>query len=157
MRRTLVLALALGILACGKEAPPEQAMDFIFFGGNIVTRSAQTPQVEAVAVKGGRVADMGTFKDMHDAHAGVLTRMIDLDGGTMVPGAVDSLQATDISGVLEMLAAGTSEPAPSIAIGSAADFVVFSGDPLATGTEAPEDLRVTRVIRDGETVYRAGH
>jgi predicted amidohydrolase YtcJ len=156
MRRTLVLALALAVFACAQEAPDEQAMDFIFYGGTIVTRSAQTPQVEAVAVKDGRVADMGTFEAMHDTHAGALTRMIDLDGATMLPGAADSTQAADVGSMMAALASGATET-PAIAVGSAADFLVFNRNPLETAQTGAEDLRVVRIIRGGETIYRAGH
>jgi len=157
MKRTLVLALALGIFACAKEAPPDKAMDFIFYGGTILTRSAQTPQIEAMAVRDGRVADMGTFKAMHDAHAGPLTRMIDLAGGTLVPGTVDPTQAADVSGVMTTLASDTTEPAPVIAIGSVADFVVFNRNPIDAASSGAQDLQVERIIRNGETVYRAEH
>lgn len=152
MKRTLVLALALVALACAQEPPPEQTVQFLFYNGKIVTRVPAAPEVEAVAVKDGRIVDIGTYDDMHDAHAGVLTRMIDLRGGVMVPGVVEPPQTADVASVLAAVSQDTAAPR-TIAIGEPADFVVFNHDPAhAVG----KTLTVMKVVRGGETVYRAG-
>ena len=155
MRRTLVLALALAFGACAKEPAPEQTSDSLYFGGTIVTMAPGAPEIEAVAVKGGLVVDMGTFEAMHDSHAGALTRMIDLDGGTMFPGVVDPMQAADIAGVLAALAPDSARGPAAIEIGKVADFVIFDRNPAEGGAEGQAGIRVMRIVRSGETVYRA--
>lgn len=154
MRRTLVLALALAASACAKEPPPEQTVDALFFGGTIVTMAAAGAEVEAVAVRDGRVVDAGTFQAMHDTHAGTMTRMIDLHGGTMLPGVVDPARAADIAAVLAALAPDSGGTSATIEIGQPADFVIFGRIPHdAAVTE--DGVRVMRIIRAGETVFRA--
>lgn len=146
-----VLALALAAFACAKEAPDSQAVNFLYYGGTIVTHGEGAARVEAIAVENGRVVDMGTFKDMHDTHAGAMTRMIDLKDGVMLAGDVDATQAADVGAVLSKL---TKEAAghATIAVGEPANFVVFNRNPLASHDTA--GLRVTKIVRDGEIVYR---
>ena len=152
MRRTLVLALALVAFGCAKEAPDDQAVNFLYYGGTIVTHGEGAAQVEAIAVQGGKVVDMGTFQNMHDTHAGPMTRMIDLQGGVMLAGVVDPPQAADISAVLSTLTHEASGHA-TIAIGEPANFVVFNRSPLTSHDNT--DLRVMQIVRDGEIVFRA--
>ncbi|HEU4364935.1 MAG TPA: hypothetical protein VFT13_05660 [Candidatus Krumholzibacteria bacterium] len=157
MRRTLVLALALAAFACAKEPAPEQTVDALFFGGTIVTMTAATPAIEAVAVRDGRIVDMGAFKAMHDTHAGALTRMIDLEGGALLPGTIDPAMAADVTGVLATLAPGTAASDRAIEVGKAADFVIFNRNPLDAVAEESGELRIMRIVRGGETVFRAEH
>lgn len=157
MRRALVLALAAAAFACAKEPAPEQTVDALFFGGTIVTMTAATPQIEAVAVRDGRIVDTGTFKAMHDTHAGTLTHMIDLDGGALLPGTVDPAMAADMAAVLAALAPGTAASDRAIEVGKAADFVIFNRNPLDAVAEEGDELRIMRIVREGETVFRAEH
>ena len=61
--------------------------DAILVNGKIV-RFAAVP-AEAVAVQNGRIAALGSSKDMR-ALAGPGTRVIDLSGRTVIPGLIDS-------------------------------------------------------------------
>ena len=152
MRRALVLALALAAFACAKEPAPEQTVNSLYFGGTIVTMVPGAPDVEAVAVRDGRIVDMGTFQAMHDAHAGSMTRMIDLDGGAMFPAAVDPAQASDVAGILALLEPGTA--AATIAVGQPADFVILDRNPQDPA-QAQDGVRVMKIVRGGETAFRA--
>lgn len=152
MRRTLVLALALVAFACAKEPAPEQTVNSLYFGGTIVTMVPGGPDVEAIAVKEGRIVDMGTFPAMHDAHAGSMTRMIDLHGGTLFPAVVDPAQAGDVAGILALLERGTA--GATIAVGQPADFVILNRNPHDTAA-ARDGVRVMKIVRGGETVFRA--
>jgi len=148
---TWVLVFAFVAFACAKEAPDDQAVNFLYYGGTIVTHGEGAARVEAIAVQGGKVADMGTFKDMHDTHAGPMTRMIDLKGGVMLAGKVDPPQAADIGAVLSTLTHEASGHA-TIAVGESANFVVFNRSPLTSHDNS--DLKVMKIVRDGEIVYR---
>lgn len=60
----------------------------IFFGGKIITVDEANSSPEAVAVKDGRIMDVGTYDQML-VHKGQDTEMIDLQGNTLMPGFVD--------------------------------------------------------------------
>ena len=151
MRRTLVLALALVASACAKEPAPEQFADFIFYGGTITT-TADAAQTEALAVHGGVILDMGAFKDMHDRHAGALTRMIDLRGAVVFPASMDAEAGGDMTAAQTAIDDAAAAGA-AIAVGQPADFVVLSHDP--GHPDAKDELHVVKVVRAGETVFRA--
>ena len=63
------------------------AVDLIFVNGNIYTVDEKRPHAEAIAVKGGRIAFVGSNEDARKCQAG---RVVDLGGKTVVPGLTDS-------------------------------------------------------------------
>ncbi len=63
--------------------------DLIFYNGKIITVDAQDRIVQAVAVKNGKILDVGSNQQMK-ALAGPNCRMIDLKGRTVTPGLIDS-------------------------------------------------------------------
>ncbi len=86
------------LIGCGGEAPaatPEpvrpasELADSIFSGGDIVTIDSAQPQVEAVAVKDGRILALGTRAEIEGKYRGDATRMFDLAGRTLLPGFID--------------------------------------------------------------------
>jgi predicted amidohydrolase YtcJ len=90
--RLLCALLALGLSACTREptAGPASAADAIYYGGDILTMEGDAPQyAEAVAVKGGRIALVGS-KAQADRLQGDATELIDLQGHTLLPGFIDS-------------------------------------------------------------------
>ncbi len=79
------LALLLSSTAALAQA---SAPDAIYFGGDIVTMDDAALFAEAVAVEDGRITHVGRLREIQtlaDAH----TRMVDLQGHTMVPGFID--------------------------------------------------------------------
>jgi predicted amidohydrolase YtcJ len=84
----------------------EIAADWIFDNGRVLTLDARRPEVRALAVAGGRVVATGTRADMkpwRDRR----TRVVDLRGGTVVPGLVDAhahLDREGLKGVFPSLA-----------------------------------------------------
>lgn len=70
-------------------APMVGEMDLILLNGKIITVSADDAIVEAVVVRGGKIAAVGTTQDIR-ALAGASTRVIDLGGKCVTPGLVDS-------------------------------------------------------------------
>jgi hypothetical protein len=64
--------------------------DFILHNGKIVTVGATFPIAQAVAVKAGRIAAVGANESVLRAERGPGTRVIDLQGKTVLPGLIDS-------------------------------------------------------------------
>jgi hypothetical protein len=79
----LVLASAF-LIAC--KAPPRA--DRIFINGHIVTMSESLPEAEAFAVGDGKIAAVGTTKEIRRAYPDA--EMEDLLGKTVLPGIVES-------------------------------------------------------------------
>ncbi|OLF71899.1 amidohydrolase [Maricaulis sp. W15] len=92
-----VLALAgcdggadMAPLADGTDgALSESAADLVIWGGPIYTARDDQPMVEAVAVRGNRIAFVGD-DEAAQAWIGEGTRLIDLNGGALYPGFTDS-------------------------------------------------------------------
>lgn len=92
-------ASALGLSAFGSsqfvcaEAQAQSGAageaDAIWFGGPIVTIDDRRPSAEAVAVRGGRIQAVGTRAEVERAR-GAKTRMVDLQGRTLLPGFFDA-------------------------------------------------------------------
>ncbi|MEA2948504.1 MAG: hypothetical protein QOI40_3834 [Alphaproteobacteria bacterium] len=85
-----LLGLAFALAAAGL-APSAQAQsaDAVLLDGKIVTLDAAAPAAEALAVRDGRIIAVGRSADIR-ALAGTATRVIDLQGRTVIPGLIDS-------------------------------------------------------------------
>src|SRR5437870_480224 len=69
--------------------PPAEPADVVFVNANVYTVNEKQPRAEAIAVKGDRIVFVGSnanAKRFQDAH----TRVVDLHGGTVVPGMTDA-------------------------------------------------------------------
>jgi len=90
MRSIWVLSIAVFVLLAGgcNHAEPTLVADTIYSGGDIVTVNDSQPVAEAVAVKDGRIVAVGAMQDVRQLQ-GESTRLIDLEGRTLVPGFVD--------------------------------------------------------------------
>jgi predicted amidohydrolase YtcJ len=83
-----VLVLACGALLPALAAPASTAPDVILVHGAVLTMNASNTVAEAVAIKGDTIVDVGTEGRIR-ALAGPNTRVIDLEGKTLVPGFID--------------------------------------------------------------------
>ena len=83
-----LVAVALSTSGLGSAAFAQNA-DTVLLNGKIVTLDAAMPTAEALAVRDGKIVAVGTSADVR-AFAGAGTRMIDLEGRTVVPGLIDS-------------------------------------------------------------------
>ena len=84
----ILLAIAAGFVQSLALAAPVTPADAIYTGGTIVTVNEFQPQVEALAVRGGRIVAAG-YRDEVMKLNGSKTRLVDLGGRTLVPGFVD--------------------------------------------------------------------
>src|SRR5690606_11049823 len=83
-----VAALLLA-LCIGASAGRAQIADAILFNGRIVTLDAQSTIAEAIAIRGERIAAVGSNAEIGSL-AGTATLRIDLGGRTVIPGLIDS-------------------------------------------------------------------
>ena len=93
MKRTAVLAMTAFMLilapGCSSSPSPENSADIVYFGGPILTVNDAQPNAEAVAVKDGKILQVGSRAELEKNHKGASTQMIDLGGKTMTPGFID--------------------------------------------------------------------
>ncbi len=86
------LALTVpAVLAMGRQAPP----DLILVNGKIFTSDAAHPYVQAIAVRGERIATAGTSKEIASL-AGPQTKRLDLGGRVVIPGINDAHYHCDV-------------------------------------------------------------
>lgn len=81
--RTLTLALACSVAALAQPA------DVIYRNGNIITVSAAKPSAQAVAIRGNRFLAVGSNEEVL-RHRTAATKVVDLQGRTVVPGLIES-------------------------------------------------------------------
>jgi predicted amidohydrolase YtcJ len=95
---TLLLLLLAGFAPATLKAPPA---DLVFINGNIYTVNDKQPHAEAIAVKGDRIVFVGSNTEAKNFQA-ANTRVIDLHGGTVVPGMTDAHHHLEGVGFREM-------------------------------------------------------
>ena len=84
-----LLGLALAGLGTACTASGSGPADLVFRGGTVLTMDAAAPRAEAVAVRGDRIAAVGSDASMEPL-VGPETRIVDLGGQTLIPGFVDA-------------------------------------------------------------------
>ena len=90
MKRFTFLSIVAGLAVAAVMLDARQAApDLILTNGKIITVDAQFRIAQAVAIRGDRIAAVGTNQDI-TALAGPGTRRIDLQGRSVVPGFIDN-------------------------------------------------------------------
>ena len=89
MNRSIVSAFLAAILLVIAAPSRAQSPDTILINGKIVTVDSQSSIREGLAVREGRIVALGTSAEMR-ALAGPRSRVIDLQGRTVIPGLIDS-------------------------------------------------------------------
>lgn len=98
---SLFLSIYIAMLSgCNKSETPSEpqssasqaidAAEIIYVGSDIVTINDSQPNVEALAIKGGKILALGKRSDIEQAHKDSATQIIDLAGKTLMPGFIDS-------------------------------------------------------------------
>jgi predicted amidohydrolase YtcJ len=87
MIRSILAASTISIL--GASHAQAQSPDTILLNGKIVTVDARSSVREGLAVRDGRIVALGTSAEMRKL-AGPRSRVIDLQGRTVIPGLIDS-------------------------------------------------------------------
>ncbi|HJQ67483.1 MAG TPA: amidohydrolase [Blastocatellia bacterium] len=87
--RIITLILTIVIVCLVPVRSQAQAADIVFKNGNVYTVNERQPRAEAIAVKGNKIIFVGSNKAAK-AYEGKTTRVIDLQGKTVVPGMADA-------------------------------------------------------------------
>ncbi len=102
MTRRTFAAVAVGAMGAGLTAPARAAAgsdsDVIFRGGSVIPLSGGKRYAEALAVSAGRIVAVGSEAEVAQ-RKGASTRVVDLDGRTLLPGFIDPHQHT-VTGAL---------------------------------------------------------
>lgn len=93
-RRILFIALVVAaltpvFLTVAVSAQKEQPADLVLTNGRVVTVDDRLPEARAVAVRGGKIAAVGT-ENAIKRYIGGSTQVIDLKGALAIPGLIDS-------------------------------------------------------------------
>jgi predicted amidohydrolase len=84
----LITFAALIATAFGRQSP-STTPDIILLNGKVFSSNAKAPYAEALAIRGERIAAVGTSRDIAKL-AGKETKVIDLNGRTVIPGINDA-------------------------------------------------------------------
>ncbi|NLW81568.1 MAG: amidohydrolase family protein, partial [Desulfovibrionales bacterium] len=85
-----VLALLIALAAFfGASAQAAKAQTQVYYNGDIQTVDAKMTEVEALAVKDGKILATGSLKNV-EAAAGAEAVKFDLEGNTLLPGFYDA-------------------------------------------------------------------
>ncbi len=86
-----VLVFLIGTTACQETDPapaPDDVADLVLVGGKVATVDPALGEVEAVAVRGNRIAAVGTDAEIR-AMIGDDTEVVELDGRLVIPGFIE--------------------------------------------------------------------
>ncbi|MGB5345149.1 MAG: amidohydrolase [Woeseia sp.] len=88
--RIVLIGMALLLAACGEpqNKSSHPVADLVLINGNVRTIDDRQPLVQAIAVRGDRIAAIGS-NDEIAAWRGATTEVIDLAGKTAVPGLIE--------------------------------------------------------------------
>ena len=148
----LVIALAaLGLLAVNGRRPEGQTTaDVVFKNGNVYTVNSSRPKAQAFAVKADRIVFVGSNFEAQ-RYVGPSTRVIDLQGKTVVPGMTDAHQHLPGVGFREMTLNLEGFPASRISWQSesaSGSGKPGEGYPAAAGLKPSEKLPASRLAAD---------
>lgn len=96
------LLLILFMLPCTMAFAKGNA-DTIFYGGPVVTVNAKNEEVQAIAVRGGKIVALGTKDAVTKDWQSKTTQIIDLKGQTLMPGFVEPHVHIMVTAVFEGL------------------------------------------------------
>lgn len=85
----LLVGVGLGFPSTGAAQGSQAPADLILSGGVVHTADASRPQGQAVAVRGDRIIFVGSSAEAA-LYRGPQTRVVELEGRTVVPGFIDS-------------------------------------------------------------------
>jgi len=89
MKRLAIAQVCFVAIALAAGPAAAQAPDTILVNGKILTVDAQFSTREALAIRDGRIVALGTSADIRKL-VGRETRVIDVQGRTVIPGLIDS-------------------------------------------------------------------
>ena len=150
-------------LACTAPSPPGEAAEVVLLGGSIHTADPTEPRATAFAIRAGRFTAVGSDEEIR-AFVGGATRVIELDGETVLPGLIDGhshleagfsmVRGLDLYGIadkerwLKMVAERVTTTAPG-------DWITGMGwDHTLTASPLPTRQELDRVATQHPVVLR---
>ena len=137
MKILLLFVCLLSFFSCSEknnEKDNGKYADSIYHNGMILTMDDKNKEVESVAVKDGKIIYVGNFSDIDDLDIkGKDTKLIDLEGNTMLPGFVDPHSHVFVVGIQYMSA--NLYPPPDGNASSIADTINILKDYYETDPE----------------------
>ena len=151
--RCLLVLLCAGPLAAAEPA------DLILHSGKVVTVDDKFRVVEAVAIRGDRIAAVGS-NDAVLSHKGPKTVVVDLKGKTVLPGLMDTPMAVDTRARAMGKSRAEVAAMRDEALAAIADAAVSeTRDVFASARVALDELRLGRQIArfvDGRVARASG-
>ena len=84
-----ILAFALALVApASPHQPPVAPADLVLTNGRVVTVDDAVPEAQAIAIRGDRIAALGSAVDIR-RYVGASTQVVDLQGQLAIPGFID--------------------------------------------------------------------
>jgi predicted amidohydrolase YtcJ len=84
----VLAVVAFAAAGCSHSPDAANTADAIYYGGDIVTVNDAQPAAEALAVKDGKILQVGSRSDV-EKHKGAATQEIDLHGKALLPAFID--------------------------------------------------------------------
>jgi predicted amidohydrolase YtcJ len=86
-RSFLIIVITFSVIACSESQ--KSPAEIIYVGGNLITVNVKAPRAEAIAIKGGKIVAVGSNASVLK-YLGEDTKVIELNGETLLPGFVDA-------------------------------------------------------------------
>ena len=99
--KLLLVILSVILLSLVPAQPQVASADLVFKNGNVYTANDRSPNAQAIAVKADRIVYVGTNAGV-EKYVGTNTRVVDLQGKTVLPGFADAHQHLSGVGFREM-------------------------------------------------------
>ena len=85
MKHFFTIVVSLFFLSC----TPSKKADIVIYNGSIYTMDDEKPQVEAIAIRGNEIFEVGSWEEIKQ-YKDEKTKVLDLKGQTMIPGLIDA-------------------------------------------------------------------
>jgi predicted amidohydrolase YtcJ len=112
-------ALTAGLIVVVLSGCTDPVATSIYINGQIISVNASTGTVEAIAVKDGHIIALGSNSDIQK-YQSETTRLVNLQGKTMLPGFVDA--HSHLSGVAIQAVSANLLPAPDGSVNNIAQL-----------------------------------
>ena len=99
--KLLLVILSVILLSLVPTQPQVASADLVFKNGNVYSANDRSPNAQAIAVKADRIVYVGTNAGV-EKYVGTSTRVVDLQGKTVLPGFADAHQHLSGVGFREM-------------------------------------------------------
>jgi predicted amidohydrolase YtcJ len=99
--KLLLVILSVILFSLVPAQPQVASADLVFKNGNVYTANDRSPNAQAIAVKADRIVYVGTNAGV-EKYVGTSTRVVDLQGKTVLPGFADAHQHLSGVGFREM-------------------------------------------------------